>query len=543
MARLRCPRLNSSLIRMAVAGAAMCVAPSAMAQDAAGAPPADATESSETADAEETTDAAETAEGTDAEEPSAPAADAANDGPGAPPAEGAPGEPPASAEHFHGEALHDHLDGDADHHHHGGRLTHDHQEGEDWHHHHGDDVAHDHEGTERPHHHHGEDDDQGHDHDGADDEHDHLAESLCPEGIPCWTEGGFAMWPRGRIIAGYEFVQPDPNALFVGENDGFLLEQARIGLQANWRNRLGFVVVYDAITPLPNEDVNEVVADVFAGIRDAYLVYQPVAPLKMWLGQLYMPADIESQTSRAELNFTSRSVMSGGVRAGRGYQQDGLSVIRETGFIIGNDDYVPFSIGKNEIGFDYRFALSNGNGTNVLGNDNKLPQALGRLGARYGDYLRVGFGGSYNPRTRGVRPNLFLETEARGFADITFDMFGIRAVATSIFQWTTFDSILPEADPNRTQAAYGAAAWVSVEDPFGLPTFGLRPAVRVSYYEPNSAFDEDQLFETTFAVRYIPPTGLPLALLFDVTLLFEPGPANQRQIDNHRATALAVFNF
>lgn len=529
MARSRRSRLNSSLFRALILASAAGLSSAATAQEGTDSEAVAATESSDVE-----------SEATESEAPSDGATETSDAAEGETEAQDASGE---AAEHFHGEALHTHVDGDENHHHHGGRLTHDHSDANDWHHHHGDDVTHDHEGTERPHHHHGDEDEEGHDHQGADDEHDHLAESLCPEGIPCWTEGGFAMWPRGRLIAGYEFVQPDAENAFVGQNDGFLLEQARIGLQANWRNRLGFVVVYDAMTALPTEGVNDVVRDAFAGVRDAYLVYQPIAPLKMWLGQLYMPADLESQTSRADLNFTSRSVMSGGVRAGRGYEQEGLSVIRETGFIIGNDDYVPFSIGKNEIGFDYRLALSNGNGTNIIGNDNKLPQVLGRVGARYGDYLKFGFGGSYNPRTRGERPNLFLETETRGFADVTFDMFGFRAVATGIFQSTTFDSILPEADPNRTQAAYGAAAWVSVEDPFGLPTFGLRPAFRVSYYEPNSAYDEDQLLETTFAVRYIPPTGLPLALLFDVTLMFEPGPANQRQVDNHRATALAVFNF
>ena len=58
-------------------------------------------------------------------------------------------------------------------------------------------------------------------------------------------------------------------------------------------------------------------------------------------------------------------------------------------------------------------------------------------------------------------------------------MFGFRAVASGIYQWTSFDSLLPFNDPNRVTSAYGVAAWLSVENPFGLNTFGLRPAVRV----------------------------------------------------------------
>ena len=39
-----------------------------------------------------------------------------------------------------------------------------------------------------------------------------------------------AVWPKAVVRAGYEFVQADPNVLFVGHNDGFFLEQARVGL-------------------------------------------------------------------------------------------------------------------------------------------------------------------------------------------------------------------------------------------------------------------------------------------------------------------------
>ena len=37
-------------------------------------------------------------------------------------------------------------------------------------------------------------------------------------------------------------------------------------------------------------------------------------------------------------------------------------------------------------------------------------------------------------------------------------------------------------------------------------------------------------------------TGMPLAFMVDATLIFEPGESNTAQVDNHRVTAMVVFD-
>jgi hypothetical protein len=369
---------------------------------------------------------------------------------------------------------------------------------------------------------------------------------LCPRGLPCVANGDLAVWPRARLRVGQELIFPDPEVLVVGQNDGFYLDQARVGFGATYAGRFYALIVLELANVLQGAKPNEPVQPLVGAARDAYLLWKPMDLFQLSLGQQRMPFDVEGQVPAARLVFTNRSVASGGVRAGRGYEVLGLSPDRQLGFVAGSPraEFGPVAL-------DYRVALTNGTVQNQLGNDNKLPAMYARFGASLGDWIGVGLAGSWNPQTFGEVPNTFAETHLAGAGDVQFNVFGIDVLAQGIFRRIQFDSAFGDAaDPNAADHSVGVTTWVVLDDPFGLPLFGFKPGYRFSYYDPFFSDPDDQLIEHTFGLRYTPPTDLPVSFLFDATLLFEPAELEldpnlrdgQRYLDNHRLNWLVQFD-
>lgn len=364
-------------------------------------------------------------------------------------------------------------------------------------------------------------------------------ESFCPDEIPCVSRNGLSVWPKLRLRAGYAYQQPDPDVLFVGQNDGFTLEQVRFGFGGSYKDRFFIRTVIDAVSLIPGQGENNPIQPLVVSVVDAYLHYAPSPFLQVWAGQTFMPADKEGSTSRAALIFANRSVAAGGVRPGYGFEVGGLSPARQLGLVVGANDA---RVGP--VSLDYRAAISNGNGPSMFGNDNKLPAGYGRFGIGFKDYARIAVGGSYNPRTVGNVPSLYDELDTTVFGDLSIDAFGFELLAQGIARQTTFDSVFPEVtDPNRSALAFGFTTFVVIDKPFGFSTFGFKPGYRFSYYDPSSSFYDDQLIEQSFALRYDPETyQLPIALVFDFTSVIEMNESGLRQMDNNRATALVQFD-
>jgi hypothetical protein len=355
----------------------------------------------------------------------------------------------------------------------------------------------------------------------------------------CWRSDHFAIWPRLRLRNGFEFVQPDAELLTVGQNDGFLLDQNRIGFDGVFRDDVRFRLILDVVSALPGAAPNDPVQNIGATVRDAWVAWLPSDWFYVAAGQQFMPSDLEGSTTISTLPFARRSVATSGVRPGHGLAVAGLSPSRQMGLVVGSTDA---RIGSFAV--EYAAAVSNGNGQNVLGNDNKLPAAYARVGAGWVDddvEVRLGLGGRYNPRTVGTLPNLFTETDAVGFADLSARAFGVVVAAQAIARSTTFDTVLPDGSPGDT--GLGATAWLQLDRPFGLDLYGVKPAYRFSWYDPSSVFPDDQLLENTVGIRWDPPVpDLPLALFVDGTLLTEFGEG-VRDLDNARLTALVQFDF
>jgi hypothetical protein len=356
----------------------------------------------------------------------------------------------------------------------------------------------------------------------------------------CWKSENFAIWPRLRLRNGFEYVQPDGELLTVGQNDGFFLDQNRIGFDGAWRDDVRFRLVVEVASTLPGAAQNDPVQNLGAAVRDAWVAWLASDWLTVSAGQQFMPTDLEGSSTVANLPFARRSVATSGVRPGHGFAVQGLSPPRQLGVVISSTEQSRFG----DVLVEYQFAASNGNGQNISGNDNKLPAGYGRVGVGYasGDVdVRLAVGGRFNPRTVGTLPNLFTETDTVGFADLSARAMGIVVVAQGIYRQTAFDTVLPDGGPSDT--GLGATAWLQLDEPFGLDLAGVKPAYRVSYYDVSSTFPDDQLLENTLGVRWdVPVEGLPLALFVDGTVLTEMGEG-VRDLDNARLTALVQFDF
>lgn len=370
----------------------------------------------------------------------------------------------------------------------------------------------------------------------------------CPrDTLLCWQTGNaaasVAVWPKLRVRPGFEYVDADPQIAYIGENDGFFLDSARLGVEGNVSDLVRFKLTLDAASLLPGGAPNQAVTPIMAAARDAYVAWTPSRWFMVQAGQQNMPSDYEGGDVDAVIPFTRKSVLGSGVRAGHGIAVSGLSPARQVGVVLGSTDDAKLG----DIPLEYRLGVANGNGLNTFGNDNGVPALYLRLGSGFGDLVRVGVGGRYNPRTVGTLPNLYSEADMVGFADVALTFAGLELVAEGIGRQTALTTFIPDpSNPAGQESGWGVATWlgytIGLGDLLGAKV-DAKPAVRFAVYDPSSAFFTDQLMETTVGVRLDGDRKvMPLSFLLDYTFLTELGDfANtdlSDSIANNRLTAL-----
>jgi hypothetical protein len=352
--------------------------------------------------------------------------------------------------------------------------------------------------------------------------------------VVCLAQGPFAVWPRLRLRTGYEFVQPDPELLTVGQNDGFFVDQARAGLEVAYLKDWRFRAIFEAMS-FTGQTQTSPVQPVAAAARDLWAQWAPMPWLEITVGQQFMPVDYEGSRTTVNLPFARRSVAIAGVRAGHGYVVNGLSPTRQVGVVAGSRDDA--QVGP--VRLEYKLGLSNGTTQNILGNDNKTPALYARLGAGFEEMVRVGVHGRFNPRTVGTPPNLYDESDVIGGADVALELLGFQLVAQGVYRITSFTTVVPDpANELGRDTGVGATAWLWVVEPLGIPLYGFSPAYRISVFDPSSAFLSDQLLENSIGVRWdVPFDDVPVSLFLDATILTEVGDG-ARDLENNRITAL-----
>jgi hypothetical protein len=345
---------------------------------------------------------------------------------------------------------------------------------------------------------------------------------------------GWWIEPYGRLRLGLEFVAPfvddDPNFTFIGRNDGFVLDSARLGLFGeNPEHHISFQLSLEAASA-HEESPNRPIGELDVRVRDAYVRQDPIDHFGTTLGLFKLPFSAEEMRSTGALVFPSRAVGVEGVRNGRGLQEDGIELGRQLGIMLSNSE--PWWI--DDLGVAVAFAVTNGNSDDLLLNDNSSFAFTARLDLHYSDYVRLGAAYLMNDRTVGDPPNRFEESDTGFSGDLLLRVEGLEVfgqLTSVVTEYPTVGTDDRERQSTHVQASY---RFDFLEDlPFAV-------AYRLAMYDPFAGSEavagqidlsERQLLYHTFGLTFWHYSGLPMTHYIYYTVTGEEAPretANDR---------------
>jgi hypothetical protein len=297
-------------------------------------------------------------------------------------------------------------------------------------------------------------------------------------------EPRFQWQPFGYLRAQYVAVQDDPSVAFIGRDDGFELQNARIGVRGELDRRIAFVVAFDGAVD-EREQVNTPQGKLRVGLRDAFADASLAGALVARGGFFEPVVDPQALVSDTTRELVDLPIESRGMRATQGYQASGLPPGRSLGAAIRLDPGAP-GAGAPELGFE--LAVQNGADEFSSNNDNDKPAVSAALIVR----LPRGWAmaaGRYNPRTVGDLPFRQDENDLQGSAGLRLGLGPATLDGGLILQRTTFPST---GGPD--QNAFGGHAQVMVALPVGMP---LAIGYRFGVLDPSSLIDTDRVMEHT----------------------------------------------
>ncbi len=341
----------------------------------------------------------------------------------------------------------------------------------------------------------------------------------------------------GYVRAGYENVQKDSRYNFVGRNNGFILESARVGLEGgNTDYHVSFRIAAEGASDI-QQGVNTPLGYLDFRLRDAFIRYDPMPFIGIQLGQFKAAFAEEELRGTQDMLFATRAVGQEGVLVGRGFQQAGVALDRQLGVML--SPAKPIKLG-GELQVAYYAMLMNGNGANQMLDDNSKVGFIGRLELNYGSYVRLGGGMVYNPRTVGIAPSFYDEDDLGFSADVAVKVKGFEALGQFVQIKTTFPTVGSAA---QTKQAYHAQLGYTFEAPY----IHITPGYRYAHYHPwagtgSSAGLDYDAFKVDYHTVGVRLRGerLPLALWLNYTFTVEPAA---RALDNNRFEAMAQVVF
>lgn len=325
-----------------------------------------------------------------------------------------------------------------------------------------------------------------------------------------------------RVLA--DFIEDDERD-YVGNNNGFRMAAARIGLYAGYKRDLfGYINLEAAFAPAG--DLNDPNAQIAASLQDGFIGYQGLPWAEIWLGRFQMPYDVGTMESTRERTFIDRPLETRGVAPLQGNQLRGMSQGRQLGLMVHSSH-----LGLTDDGFDlgYAFAVSNGRTDTRIFNDNNSLALFGRLSAHYGSWVTLSGGAFYDQRTVGELPNLFDE-----------DVFGTEgSLVVRVFHLVIEGQVLFQ-NIDRTTAGQSVQA-LGWHAQAAYQRYGFELAYRFGWYDPQLNDDEagipDRVMEHTLGLSYFVP-NLPLRFSVNGTLANE-----ELEIDNNRISLLTQFKY
>jgi len=391
-----------------------------------------------------------------------------------------------------------------------------------------------------------DDDEPGDDEDEEDDEEDEDFED--PEvsvGLQ-WNQthsddAPFELLIGGYLRAGYTNIQNDQDIEYIGRRDGFILHDARLELDGQLRNGLGFVFEVDGAVSRQSGDSDDPAVPLRLRLKDASIYYEPFDWLRADVGQFKPAFDVEEQTSTSDLLFVNRSVGARGVKNIEGFNVDGLSVGRELGARLQAGPYFPQSDDNSAQGPGGSLTVSatNGQSPNTSLNDNEHLAYAARGTLHWGKYVRLGGAYYHNNQSIGSRPDRLGIVRSGWTADVSAEYKGATLIGSII-------RMHENAEQRANELGQSIQAQVAYEEPF----LGLQPAYRFALYDPTlrvngeqpnagSPADVDQRLHHTIGLNYR-AKNYPIVLMANYTLAQE---SETRDIDNNRFDALLQLSW
>lgn len=342
-----------------------------------------------------------------------------------------------------------------------------------------------------------------------------------------WEYGAY-----GFLRLAYDYTQTDDHYDFVGRNNGFVLDGARVGVQVRRKDHHLVARVSVEGAADPQVSPNTPIGTLNVRLRDAFLRWDPWSFVGIQAGQFKAPFQDEELRGAQDFMFASRSVGVAGVPSGRGFQTSGIQLDRQLGVMLSPERRI-----GGDVGVAYYLMLMNGNGQNQLLDDNGKPGFVARTEVGWLEYVRAGAALFYNARRVGAPPNLYDEDDLGLTADLTARFKGAEVAGTFTRLRTVYPTVGTGA---RVQLAYTIQGAYR----FDVPGVWIAPGYRYAYFHPwqdggAKGFEVYALRYHTAGVRLGHRT-LPIQAWLNYTFTVEDA---DRRLDNDRLEILAQVTF
>ena len=331
----------------------------------------------------------------------------------------------------------------------------------------------------------------------------------------------FTWEPYGYLRLQYLMVQNDPNVIFVGRDDGFELQNARIGVRGKLLDRMRYVLSFEGAVD-ERAQVNTTDGKLKVGLKDAYadVVLSGQMFARAGFFATLVDPNLEGDTAR---EFVDKPLESRGMRATEGYQTAGLPPGRSLGAALRLEHEGVTT--ASALGFE--LAVQNGADEYASNNDNDTPAvSLSALVKLPKDGYVVA-SGRFNRRTVGQVQALMNEDDLQGSVGARIVGGPVAFGAGVVVQRTSFPTT-----GGPVQNAYGAHAQLAVRIDGALP---IAVGYRFGILDPSSLILTDRVMEHTVgAVMAVPAYRMRVQL--QATHVVEQGA---RTLSNDRVQLAA----
>lgn len=296
------------------------------------------------------------------------------------------------------------------------------------------------------------------------------------------ADRGFAWEPFGYLRLQFRAVQDDAFAEFVGRNDGFELQNARVGVRGKLGTRAAFVVSFDGAVD-EREQINTTQGQLRVGLRDAFVDVGLGGASALRGGFFQTWTDPESLVPDTARAFVDKPIESRGVRATEGYQTQPLAPDRSIGAAFRMVSTEPVT--GPRIGLEV--AVQNGADEYASNNDNNLPSVSAALLLQLPRHSFVVVSAQYNRRTEGELPALMDEEDLLGSAGLQLAAGPASIGGGAIVVRTTYPTT---GGPSQLALGAHGQVVVRVGDTLGV-------GYRFGILDPSNRIVTDRVMEHT----------------------------------------------